>query len=226
MQVSPATTRRPLRSTSFRLADLDLASDDRRANAMLRDELRAVRRFFRGKVGPEEVDDLVQRTVTGLLAGARRFEAETSLSSLLAAIARRQLGKFARDHGRHASRHDSGTEVTELDGPSESPCDSYILAEDCARVRTALSCLTNEHREVLELHYWHEIPHPEIAESLGISAVTVRTRLHRARTALQQALRTSGRYEASSARRAALAASDDSSGLAENLGNAGASVGT
>ena len=42
---------------------------------------------------------------------------------------------------------------------------------------------------MLELSYWEEISGPELAEALGISPTTVRTRLFRAREALERELR-------------------------------------
>lgn len=170
----------------------DLCQDRQRVEWLLRHELGKVRRYFRGRVDPGEVDDLVQRTITGLLAGAHRFAAEASLGAVLAGIARRQLGKFVRDRSRSTGRHDPQREVAELESMHGSPCDSYLVAESCARVRAILPMLTREHQEVLELRYWGEHSPGEIAEKLGVSVITVRTRLFRARAALRRAMMNCG----------------------------------
>lgn len=45
--------------------------------------------------------------------------------------------------------------------------------------------LSPEHRAVLVLHYFHDLPQDAVAEALGISAGTVKSRLHHARQALR-----------------------------------------
>lgn len=46
--------------------------------------------------------------------------------------------------------------------------------------------LPHAEREILTLHAWEGLDHPDIAEVLGISRNNVRVRLHRARTHLSE----------------------------------------
>lgn len=61
-------------------------------------------------------------------------------------------------------------------------------AADAARIAGALALLDSDQRDVLLLHAWGELSNEEIADSLGVPAGTVRSRLSRARATLQRAL--------------------------------------
>jgi len=52
----------------------------------------------------------------------------------------------------------------------------------------ALAALPARHRDVLLLIAWGDLDYAEAAEALGVPVGTVRSRLHRARTKLRQAL--------------------------------------
>ena len=56
------------------------------------------------------------------------------------------------------------------------------------RLGAALAGLPPTYRLLLVLHYQADMPLAEIAETLGVSLVTVKSRLYRARNQLQQAL--------------------------------------
>jgi len=61
---------------------------------------------------------------------------------------------------------------------------------DRIEVRTGIEQLTPQHREVLMLRYWEEMTYSEIAQVIRVPVGTVRSRLHLARAALAQALKT------------------------------------
>jgi len=147
-----------------------------------------VRRFFRNKVGGEDVEDLVQRTFAGLVESMPRFRGEASFRVLLFAIAHRQLFKYLRDRAR-SSAHLADPGVSSIQALGLSPSGALAIAEEQAQVQQALQRIRLEYQVVIELHYWEELAAAEIAEVLGVQPVTVRTRLHRARAALDQELR-------------------------------------
>ncbi len=163
---------------------------DRQAGTLLfRRYFPAVRRFFRNKIGADEVEDLVQRTFAGLVEGAASFRRDASFRVFLFAVARRQLFKFLRDNGRRTAHLAADPGVSSIQALGFSP--SSILAADQYQglVQQALQRIGVDHQTMIELYYWEEIPGPEIAEILGIAPTTVRTRLHRARKALEEELR-------------------------------------
>jgi RNA polymerase sigma factor (sigma-70 family) len=53
------------------------------------------------------------------------------------------------------------------------------------RVRDAMACLSDPHREVLMLFVWEQLSYDEIASALGVEVGTVRSRLARARNDLR-----------------------------------------
>jgi RNA polymerase sigma factor (sigma-70 family) len=69
--------------------------------------------------------------------------------------------------------------------PTLAPPDA---ADRAARLRAALDALPEAYRLVVLLRYVHELPLEAIAEVAGIPAATVKTRLHRGRAALRDAL--------------------------------------
>jgi len=67
-----------------------------------------------------------------------------------------------------------------LSGARGSPADRMIAAERQARLRVALFELSEQDREILVLRHLEELSNSEIAEFLGLSVGTVRTRHTRA----------------------------------------------
>jgi RNA polymerase sigma-70 factor, ECF subfamily len=64
-----------------------------------------------------------------------------------------------------------------------------LADERRAAVQRALQRLPETYRGVTVLRYWHDLSYLEIAEALGLTEATVKTRLHRARKLLEQGLR-------------------------------------
>jgi RNA polymerase sigma factor (sigma-70 family) len=79
--------------------------------------------------------------------------------------------------------------VSSIQALGFSPSALVAAGEKQLLIQQALQRLSVEYQTMIELYYWDEIPGPEIAEILGISPTTVRTRLHRARKALEDELR-------------------------------------
>jgi RNA polymerase sigma-70 factor (ECF subfamily) len=165
------------------------AGDQQAGTQLFRRYFPAIRRFFRNKIGPQEVEDLVQRTFAGLVAAVGQFRRDASFRVFLFAVARHQLYKFLRDRGRRDARVDADLGVSSIHALGQSPSSIIAADETQGLVQEALQRIAVEHQLVIELFYWEEITGPEIAEILGIAPATVRTRLHRARHALEDELR-------------------------------------
>jgi len=165
------------------------AGDQQAGTQLFRRYFPAIRRFFRNKIGPQEVEDLVQRTFAGLVEAVAQFRRDASFRVFLFAVARHQLYKFLRDHGRREARHAAELGVSSIHALGHSPSSIVAADETQGLVQEALQRIAVEHQVVIELFYWEEITGPEIAEILGIAAATVRTRLHRARHALHEEIR-------------------------------------
>jgi len=68
------------------------------------------------------------------------------------------------------------------------PESSAAAAEEAARTRRALAGLPEPARSILTAYYLYEAPVREIAEEMEMSVNTVKSHLHRGRTALRRAV--------------------------------------
>lgn len=75
-----------------------------------------------------------------------------------------------------------------LDDLPEPVATEPLSAADRLSLRAALADLPDGHREVVVLHYLHDLPVARIADELDIAEGTVKSRLSRARSALATAL--------------------------------------
>ncbi len=171
--------------------DLDLhrrwRDGDRRAGTELVERhYDSVHRFFQTKTGPE-ADDLVQRTFLAAADRERGFRGESSFRTYLFGIARNVLFEHFR-HRRRDARVDpdfSVSSAAELAaGPSTFAADrvEYRIMVD------ALRGLPLDIQLTLELFYWEEMSVGELAEVLQIPPGTVKSRLHRGRGLLKDAM--------------------------------------
>jgi RNA polymerase sigma-70 factor (ECF subfamily) len=70
----------------------------------------------------------------------------------------------------------------------EEPDGAMLRQEQADQVQSFLGCLPEKYRLVVILRYWHDLSYKEIAETTGLSLNTVKTRLHRARKMLAEAM--------------------------------------
>ena len=76
-----------------------------------------------------------------------------------------------------------------LDGHDVAQASGSANAEaSVAAVQKALAKLSAEHREVIILRHWEDLPYQSIAAATGVSIGTVMSRLHYARLQLQRVL--------------------------------------
>ncbi len=157
-------------------------------NDLFQRHFASIRRFFRTKVSLECVEDLVQRTLAGCVESVSRFSGDATFRTYLFSIARRQLYKHLRESASRSSRHDVDMRVSSVRDLGQSPSSAAAARETKDHVQAALQSIATEYQLVLELYYWEQMTGPQIAEILEVSPVTVRTRLHRARAALKEAM--------------------------------------
>lgn len=143
--------------------------------------------FFRNKLRGD-VDDLVQRTLLACLEHAEDFRGEASFRSWVYAIARNELFGHWRREGRQVARH------TTVDGGSEDPCvedlspgitDVMAEKQEQRLLLRALRRIPVDDLVAVELYYWRGLTGRELAAVWGVPEGTARTRLRRARLALE-----------------------------------------
>ncbi len=154
---------------------------DRAAGAKLFDRhFPALYRFFRGKV--DDVEDLVQTAFLACLNSTTPLRREATFRSYLFTVARNEL--YARFRARRREGQ-LDVSLSSLEDLGISPRSIVAKEEEQRLLLAALRRIPIELQLVIELHYWEELSGPELAAVLEIPEGTVRSRLRRAREALE-----------------------------------------
>lgn len=144
----------------------------------------AIYRWLLRFVGNETVaEDLLSDVFLDVWRQADRFQARSSVSTWLMSIARFKA-LSTRRRQTHAEL-DETIEATVAD-PTDNP---EVMLEKKNRgelLREALSNLSPEHREIIDLVYYHEKSVDECANILGVPSGTVKTRMFYARKKLAE----------------------------------------
>jgi RNA polymerase sigma factor (sigma-70 family) len=138
---------------------------------------------LRRTAGPEDAADVVAETF--LVAWRRIAEIPSGASARLwlYGLARRTLANQIRGE----RRRDRLSERLRADLTTHLPDRQATEPGERALVE-ALGRLGGDDREVLRLTFWEDLDSGEVARVLGVSPVTARGRLHRARRRLRREL--------------------------------------
>ena len=135
-------------------------------------------------VGNETVaEDLLSDVFFDVWQQADRFEGRSAVSTWLLSIAR-----FKALSARRRRTHAELDEVIEATVANSADNAEVVLEKkhQGEMLRDALTKLSPEHREIIDLVYYHEKSVDEAAEILGIPAATVKTRMFYARKKLAE----------------------------------------
>jgi len=128
-------------------------------------------------------EDLLSEVFLDVWRQANRFEGRSSVSTWLMSIARfKALSARRRRTEGELTEEIEGTLVDTANDP-EAALEEKNRSE---LLREALTRLSPDHREIIDLVYYHEKSISECAEILGIPAATVKTRMFYARKKLAQ----------------------------------------
>lgn len=139
---------------------------------------------------PEDARDVMQDTMLAIAKHIGGFRGESSLSTWIFQLARSACIKHRRRPvgapGAHETvPHEDAVGVADTGADPERLALSRELAE---RLDAALQSLSPASREVLVLRDVEGLSAPEVADVLGVTVDAVKSRLHRARKALEEAL--------------------------------------
>jgi RNA polymerase sigma-70 factor (ECF subfamily) len=162
------------------------AGDRAAGEALVARHYGSVLRFFRSKAGPE-ADDLAQRTFLRCAEAAERFRGESTVKSFLFGIARNVLFEHIRGRVRDGSVDPDFTVSSILDLNPRASTLAFRKAEQ-RRLVQALQDTPLETQIVLELYYWEDLSVDEVARVVEVPPGTVKSRLHRGRALLREAL--------------------------------------
>jgi len=147
-------------------------------------------RFLMGRVRNEAVaEELTSEVFLDVWRLAGKYEGRSAVSTWLLAIA----------HNKAMSRFRKKREDELEDGVAEQVVDTSDDPELRAQkrskgdlMRDTINALSDEHREVIDLVYYHEKSVREVSEIAGIPEATVKTRMHYARKALGEMMKQAG----------------------------------
>jgi RNA polymerase sigma-70 factor, ECF subfamily len=184
---APATTD----ATSDHVLIARIGASDRLAMQVLflRHHVRVYRFVLRLVGDRQSAEDLVSEVFLDIWRHAAKFQARSEVSTWILAIARfKALSSLRR---READQLDDVTAAA-IEDPGDDP-ETTIEKRDRRNIlRKCLSRLSPDHREIVDLVYYQEMPIREIAEILGIPANTVKTRMFHARKRLSELLSAAG----------------------------------
>jgi RNA polymerase sigma-70 factor (ECF subfamily) len=178
------------RGNSDELLVLRVAAGNRLAMQVLfaRHHARVYRFVLRLLGSQATAQDVTADVFLSVWQQAGRFQARASFSTWLLAIARNKaLSELRRcRHLRH------GEYDPEMADPSDGPEVTCAINRRAELLRKCLGRLSREHREIVDLVYYHERSVQEVADILDIPRSTVRTRMFYARRKLAQLLASQG----------------------------------
>jgi RNA polymerase sigma-70 factor (ECF subfamily) len=138
---------------------------------------------------PDDASDVLQETLLAMARSVRDFRGASSLSTWLYTIARsfcikkRRRSRFAPAEHQALSAHE-----VQLQDPRRNPEEDLAGRQVEAVLARAIAALDPMYREVLVLRDIEGLKAPEVAEVLGIGVDAAKSRLHRARLAVRQAI--------------------------------------
>ena len=143
---------------------------------------------------PSEAEDVAQDVFLTLYRHAERFRGEAQFSTWLFRIAKNQSLnriKYLDRRGRRARAFGGPQQeqVAAIRDREDRRPDALVEGEQrAALVQRAIATLAEEHRVVLVLRDLEDLPYEEISAITGLPIGTVKSRIHRGRTALAERL--------------------------------------
>ncbi len=158
---------------------------------------RMVHRHLRQR---EEAEDVVQQIFLQAYQHLGKFRGESKFFTWLYTIALNLIRNHIRQRNiRRMDSIDVSGKTADSPGPQwpdKSPSPEKITQDrwDLERVRTALENLTDPHRTIFTLHYFHHLSLKDVAVRVGRPIGTIKVYLHRARKMVLSHLETHEKF--------------------------------
>ena len=181
-----------MQSTSDEVLIGRIANGDRLAMQVLyaRHHVRVFRFVIRIVRDESTAEDLISDVFLDVWRQAGRFQGRSSVSTWMLAMARfKALSALRR---RPDEEFDEDSTVGIEDG-SDDPHTSLEKKDKSALIKKrCLAGLSAQHREIIDLVYYHDKSVEEVAAIVGIPENTVKTRMFYARKRLSELLKAEG----------------------------------
>jgi len=180
-----------MQTTSDEVLIERIANGDRLAMQVLfaRHHVRVYRFVLRLVRNEATAEDLISDVFLDVWRQANRFEGRSAVSTWLLAIARfKALSAMRRRKDDELDEEAANA----IEDPSDDPEIAMEKKDKGEILRKCMTALSPEHREIVDLVYYHEKSVEEVAEIVGIPENTVKTRMFYARKKLAELLKVAG----------------------------------
>lgn len=152
-----------------------------------------VHRYVLRRLGPDGADDVLSETFVVAFAGRHGYDlTKTDARPWLLGIATNLIRGKRRAEGRRWRAMARAVAAAAEEPEAERVAARLTAQAARGEMAGALARLSTSQRDVLLLYAWAELNYEEIADALDVPVGTVRSRLHRARSALREALGQAG----------------------------------
>jgi RNA polymerase sigma-70 factor (ECF subfamily) len=168
-----------------------IANGDRLAMQVLfaRHHVRVFRFVLRLVRNEAAAEDLISEVFLDVWRQAGKFEGRAAVSTWLLAIARFKALSTLRRKPEQELDEDMAAAIED---PADTPDVTLQKKDKGEIIRQCMTSLSAEHREIIDLVYYHEKSVEEVAEIVGIPEATVKTRMFYARKKLAELLKAQG----------------------------------
>ena len=180
-----------MQTTSDEVLISRIAGGDRLAMQVLyaRHHVRVYRFVLRLVRNEATAEDLISEVFLDVWRQAGKFEGRSAASTWMLSIARfKALSALRR---RPEEELDEET-AEQIEDHADDPEATLAKKEKGSVLRKCLAGLSADHREIIDLVYYHEKSVEEVAEIVGIPEATVKTRMFYARKKLSELLAEQG----------------------------------
>ena len=168
-----------------------IANGDRLAMQVLfaRHHIRVYRFMLRMVRNEAAAEDLISEVFLDVWRQAEKFEGQSTVSTWMLGIARfKALSALRRRSDEQLDDETAGA----IEDQADDPEIALAKKDKSAVLRQCLTKLSAEHREIVDLVYYHEKSVEEVAGIVGIPEATVKTRMFYARKKLSELLKEQG----------------------------------
>jgi RNA polymerase sigma-70 factor (ECF subfamily) len=168
-----------------------IAGGDRLAMQVLfaRHHVRVYRFVLRLVRNEATAEDLISEVFLDVWRQAAKFEGRSAVSTWILSMARfKALSSLRRRTEDELDDETAGT----IEDPEDNPETALAKKDKGAALRQCLDKLSAEHREIVDLVYYHEKSVAEVSSIVGIPEATVKTRMFYARKKLSELLKEHG----------------------------------
>ena len=180
-----------MQTTSDEVLISRIAGGDRLAMQVLyaRHHVRVYRFVLRLVRNEATAEDLISEVFLDVWRQAGKFEGRSAASTWMLSIARfKALSALRRRPEEELDDETAG----QIEDHADDPEVTLAKKEKGSVLRQCLARLSTDHREIIDLVYYHEKSVEEVAEIVGIPEATVKTRMFYARKKLSELLKEQG----------------------------------